>query len=632
MRLATIAATYAAQPDSRDMQAQLDHVLMGSEPEPESQLASYVSQRHGLGLAVSQRCDTRTTNAATWPLHNGQRSHHLAFTGRIYNHAALRRELLGCGHRFKTQNDAEVVLHGYAQWGLRVVEHLNGAWAFALWDETKKTLFCSRDRLGIATLYHFTAHGCLHLASSIPTLMRWAACPREPNWGKVCDFLTHGENYAEGGSETFFHNVKSLPPASNLVMTPTCTRTYWWWHLDPERTTDVCESTTADLRELLADAVRLRIEANRRPAFAISGGLDSSSALALALPHLASKPAAFSLCYDDELLDERHFIDLVEQFASTRSARIFPTAQQFFTDLPSFLAAHDEPLYSPSGYGHYALMQEVSAAGFSALHFGHGLDEAAAGYPHHYGYHLADLRLRGETATYAQELAHWKSLFWGTDQLYETFFNDHVNPGGTFNPLAHATDTAHCQSILNADGFALCRPAAASPQPYKSLLKNSLLRDLTTNTLPCFLRLERDHCAAFAVESHAPFLDHRVIEALMAMPDCWLIRNGQFKYAIREAMRGVLPEPLRTRTNKVGLNVPQAKWLSQRGLARETIAGTLASQELKEVGIFDAAKLKVPTSPYDPKLRLIWRVLAVVLWHGALCQPARMVARRSNEH
>ncbi|MEW6366555.1 MAG: asparagine synthase-related protein [Acidobacteriota bacterium] len=545
---------------------------------------------------------------------SGLGSVQLAFDGRIYNHDALRRELGELGHEFRSDDDAELVIRGYAQWGEDVLRRLNGVWAFALYDTDSRNAFCARDRLGVRPFYWLDRDERFHFSSEIRPLLQLSRTRASPHRQRVCDFLTHGGMFAEDEHETFFEGVRKLPPGCCMQVDAGGMKVRRWWDPEPGRSHDNLRDPAARLRELLDDAVRLRVECAAPCVVAASGGLDSSAALFLSLPYTPLTPSTISLCQTVPLFDEREFITLAVRESRSRGTFVHPTAERMTADLPELWRAHEEPLPSPSSYGHFLLIKEAAARGFKNIVFGHGLDEIAAGYPEHYSFHLADLRLAGKDDEFEREIEFWKTLYWGTNELYEDFFLNHVTPSGTWNRAGHAAGIEAACELLTPDFAALCREIPDFPRPYPTLLKNALYRDLRFTSLPTLLRIEAAHCRELGVESHAPFLDHRVVEFIMSLPGECLISEGQPKWIVRRALEGVLPEPLRCRVNKTGLNVPLQQWYKEAlgaALRKELDSGMPAS-----LGIFDTEKLRaVASRPNLDQLTLIWRAVAVSSWY-----------------
>jgi len=537
----------------------------------------------------------------------------LAFDGRIYNHKELRARLERLGHAFVTGGEAEVVVHGYEQWGADVLSQINGVWAMAVFDETAGELFCARDRLGVRPFYCSTSSGVFLFASEIAPLLAWPGAQREPNWQRVCDFLTHGPDFYEDAEQTFFHGIEKLPAGWWLRLSAAGCQRRCWWQIDPSRSEPLTTETTERVRALMSDAVRLRLADSAPPAFSLSGGLDSSSAMFLALPFLADPPAAISLCFDEVLLDERPYIAEAVRASQCRMKALFLTPEAMVRELPVMFDRHAEPLPSAAWYSHYRVTREAAAQGFRTMVFGHGLDELTAGYPDHYSFHLADLRLAGHMAEYARELEHWKRLYCGTSAFYDDFFHSSVTADGRWNPAASLPRVTDALQFVSPRLAQFVRPLPDFPQPFPSLLKNALLRDLLRHSIPMFMRIEDANCAICSVESLAPFLDHRLLELLMALPASGLIRGGQFKLIIREAMRGVLPELLRLRLRKVGLNIPFHTWMD--GLLGALLRETLNSTLLQRLDVVDIPKLQTLNNGKELQhVTLLWRVTALTKW------------------
>ncbi|MBI2566705.1 MAG: asparagine synthase (glutamine-hydrolyzing) [Candidatus Schekmanbacteria bacterium] len=555
---------------------------------------------------------------AKGPLANEDGTIQLVFNGEIYNARGLRTELGRLAHRFRTRSDAEVVVHGYEEWGLEVLPRLTGDWAFGLLDTGKDRIVCARDRFGVRPLHYLLQPGRLAFASAIRALRPWRSC-LAPNWPKVADFFLRGYRYLDDGTETFFADVWQVPPASLLIADSQGLAVRRWWRLDPAAPPPPEAELEERLRELLRDAVRIRLPEHWRPAFCVSGGFDSSSLLCLAAEAGCRCPDVLSLQTADPLLDESELARRVARHAGARLHLVRPTGEDLAVSLPELARRHDEPIPAAAWFAHDCLVRAAAQGDHRVVLFGHGLDELGGGYHDHYAFHLADLRSSGNAAQYGAERRAYARLFAASDEDLDELLKRTCDAQGRFcAPLyLQAQEQFHDQLAPELVAAAATRTRRFQPEaPFDSQLKNSLYRDLTIETIPAMMRVEDEACMSVSLENRVPFLDHRVVELLMALPPHLLINGGRTKHALRLAMQGILPEEIRSRTAKRGLNVPLHNWLL--GPCRGLVAAIANARLWRETGVLRGRELP----PLPPALSFLeaafyWRALAFYYWYVA---------------
>ena len=284
-----------------------------------------------------------TEDRSLWIIHNGE----------IYNYQSIRDELRGKGHRFRSDCDTEVILAAYREWGESCVRRFNGMWAFILYDVERKRLFISRDRFGIKPLYYAEQDGCLLFASEIKGLLA-AGIPRDVNDGIVFDYLTRG--YNDHTDETFFTHIHSFPARHTAVVGVDGKAAYKrYWHIDPESLArdpvDDVNNTTEEFRDILEDSIRLRLISDVPVGTCLSGGLDSSSIVAIISRILAAKAGGdarlsnalgpkqrtFSSCYHDDEADESRFSKIAADFAGAQRYIVHPTGDELWRDIEHFI-------------------------------------------------------------------------------------------------------------------------------------------------------------------------------------------------------------------------------------------------------------------------------------------------------
>ena len=529
----------------------------------------------------------------------------LVYNGEIYNYLELREELKAKGHRFTSGSDSEVLLAAYREWGHECLHRLNGMFAFAIWDARTRELFCARDRLGVKPFYYWAGDGDFVFGSEIKALLAHPSVPRRPNPAIVYDYLAF--KAADHTDETFFDGIVRLPAAHYLVVKPDGELVQrQWWSLAVNDEIDASEPTRAELvarfAELCRDAVRLRLRADVPIGTCLSGGLDSSAIAMLANDLIFREHAidraligqhqkTFSACFEDKRFDEREFIQLVLDATGAESYTVFPDGDGWWRDLDKLLWHMDEPFHSTSQYSQYCVMRRVAQAGVKVTLDGQGADELLAGYPGYHAAWLATLLARGQLGRALHE-ARATLAMGGRGQSAADLalrVGYAVLPFATqlrqlVSPVAKLTSDARIRRVIRPEleaKFADRRAAAQERQ--NELLRDfprRLHHDVTSASLPPLLRYEDRNSMAFGIESRTPFLDYRLVEHAFAMPMSLKISNAWTKRGLREAMEGVLPEPIQWRKDKKGFVTPEAIWMrAGRERIRDVLSGRLASSE-----------------------------------------------------
>ena len=440
---------------------------------------------------------------------------------------------------------------------------------------------------------------------------------------------SHYRSFDNARDRSPYAAIRQLPAGHYARVEESGTQVGAWWQLEPRPDFTAAEDVLAEeYRALLIDAVRLRLAGTRRPAFTLSGGLDSSSVLASAVEVTGVKQHAFSTVYADKTYDER---DEIQSMLASKVAEWRPLAIEDAVDVfglvERMIDAHDEPVATATWLSHFVLCGEVAHEGFDALFGGLGGDEVNAGEYEYFIYHFADLRQGGPPAVLEHEVACW------------TRHHDH--PIYRKGPAEAEAAMARCigrarPGVILPDQARLRRYAGAVRRdwydvagflprmhhPFTSWLKNRTFQDLFYETAPCCLRAEDRHCTAFGLQRFDPFFDHRLVEFMFRVPGTMKIRDGVTKVLLRRAMTGILPEETRTRVKKTGWNAPAHVWFSGRGLER--LRDLIASQSFRDHGVYERAAVErlvdehaaivASGEPRENHMMFLWQLLNVETW------------------
>jgi asparagine synthase (glutamine-hydrolysing) len=505
------------------------------------------------------------------PMPDRTRGCWLVFNGEIYNFIELRDELRAFGHEFRTTGDSEVILAAYRQWGDECVSRFNGMFAFAIWDAPRRRLFCARDRFGVKPFYYFLRDGAFAFSSEIKGLLPYLR-DREPDLPYLRRFLETG--LSDDGARTFLDGVHQLEPAHTLVVENGKAVRRRYWDVQPGAGYCRYDAPRAGemLRELLTDAVRIRLRSDVPVGSCASGGLDSSAILAIAHRAFGQRMHSFSAVYHEPGYDEGRFVDLITADTRSIASIVTPRPEEWFDVVERMTWFQDGPS-SPAGlYTQWHVMNAASRQ-VTVLLDGQGGDELFAGYFRYLPVLAREqwrAALHGRVSALAPAVRESFAVGWRWRQHFQEW-----SPG-QFARAARQRARARAGATSVGSLFAPDSPVGASaPLPFTETrapdgldaVNAALYRDITSTSLPMLLRFEDRNSMAFHLEARTPFLDYRLVEFALAVPGTRKIRHGLAKAFFREEMQGLVPDPIINRRDKMGYPTPFARWL--RGPLRE---------------------------------------------------------------
>jgi len=538
---------------------------------------------------------------AIQPMANEDESLWLIYNGEIYNFVELRAELIAKGHTFRSKTDSEVILHAYEEWGTECLSSLNGMWAFALWDEKKQQLFCARDRFGIKPFYYTEAGGSFLFASEIKALLAHTDVGKKPDDETLLTYLAWGVH--DHTEKTMFDGIYQLRPAHAVVVTPAGTPApyrYWDVTVNPSVSSDTPDKeSAARFLSLLRDAVRIHLRSDVAVGTCLSGGIDSSTLAVLinelvrseAPQSVGARQKTFSAYFDDARFDERRYIDEVVAATGVDGYRVQPDAGRVWDDLKKLLSVQDEPFGSLSIYAQYCVMR-LAAERVKVVLDGQGADELLAGYlPYAWSY------IWGLTGSF-----HWY-----------TAFREKI---GALRHHRGFIGEAFRQLMVRGGRRKLLKGEIRTIDRYAGSLDRVLYRELTTTNLTALLHYEDRNAMAFSIESRVPYLDVRLVEYIASLPLDQKIRNGMTKHVLRRAIKGLVPEPVRCRVDKMGFVTPDEIWMKEE--LRPFVLEVFTSSAFHARPYWDADAVTknylaflAGKSAYSPE---IFRIFCAELW------------------
>jgi asparagine synthase (glutamine-hydrolysing) len=500
------------------------------------------------------------------PMSTADGRYHLSFNGEIYNYIELRGELESLGHEFVSGTDTEVLLAAYAQWGTACLERLIGMFAFAVVDVARRVLVLARDHFGIKPLFYAPLQGRLAFASEIPPLLELPGVSRRADAQRVYDYLRWAR--VDHGAGTMFAGIRQVRPAHYLELSldaPERIVELPYWHLEPEPVDRLTLDEAAErVRELFLDNVRIHLRSDVPVGAAFSGGVDSSANV-MAMRFLNGKALelhTFSYIADDPAVNEERWMKLVAREAGVVAHTVEASPQELMTDLDRLIEIQAEPFASTSMYAQYRVFRLAREAGIKVTLDGQGADELFAGYRPYLADRIAGLLVRGRWITAAR-------LVSALSQLPD------ASPGGM---LARAVGTSLPAALeaparrltghplvpgwLDGDWLASHDVVLADPaRTVRGNLREYRLETIRTG-LRELLRYEDRNSMAWSIESRVPFLTPALAEFAAGMPDDYLIAaDGTGKLVLRQSLRGLVPDPILDRQDKIGFNTPETSWL-----------------------------------------------------------------------
>lgn len=563
------------------------------------------------------------------PLSNEDGTVWVTFNGCIYNYLELSQTLRRKGHHFRSYTDTEVIVHAYEEYGVDCLKYFIGMFAFAIWDENKKVLFCARDRLGVKPFYYAQVQdkGSFIFASEIKALLATGLIQKKANRKALQDYLVFQTVL---GEKTLFHQVKKLLPGHYMLVDKEARiveiKKYWDVSFDIDY--DHTEEYFVDrLRVLLEDAVKIRLRSDVALGAHLSGGLDSSTVVCLAsmLNVTGEKLKTFTGAFNEgENFDETRYARLVAEQAGAECLEIYPTKTDFIETLPKIIYHMDEPSAGPGVFPQY-MVSRLASEHVKVVLGGQGGDEIFAGYARYLVGYLEECLKGaiGETdkrANYAATLASiipslpmlqqyvpmltnfWaEGLFESQDRRYFRLMDRSGGVKGLYNSDVFSNGGEpfeEFQTIFNGSNAA-------------SFLNRMLYFDLKVH-LPALLHVEDRTSMAWGLESRVPLLDHRIVELMASIPPTIKFKCGQPKYLFRKAIKNLVPKEIFDRKDKMGFPVPLHLWF--KGSLGKFAKDVLLDNKAIERGLFNPAALESAIQEEKDFGRVIWGALCLELW------------------
>src|ERR1043166_6588693 len=572
------------------------------------------------------------------PVFNQDRTVAVVLNGEIYNYRELRADLEKRGHRFQTESDTEVLPHLYEEYGRDMVDHINGMFSFALWDERKHRLFIARDRFGEKPLYWGVFDNTLLFASEPKVLLAHPAVKPNLNLDALRHYLSF--DYVPAPL-SIYEGINKLPAAHTLTLEDGQVKVERYWKLSYEtrRPVPSVQEAAEQLRDLLADSVRMRLVSDVPLGVLLSGGIDSSVVTALAVRASTETVKTFSISFAESSFDESHYARAVAKFLGTdhHEERFSASlAANLVSDIGAWM---DEPISDPSLVPTYLLSRFTRKHVTVALG-GDGGDEIFAGYPMYFGHHMARAYLRvpkflrrGIVEPMVNLLPvktknlsfDYRARRFITASHYDEVARHHVW-FGSFTP--DDTEQLLTEDVKRASEPDIYRDARRLFAECDSTNLTECMQSLDTQFYLADDLLTKVDRASMAVslEVRAPYLDPRVAEFAASLPARYKLHGYTSKYILKKAAKGLVP-PFVSRRGKKGFGVPFAKWLKHelKPLAHDL----LSPERLRRTGLFNPDYVAKLQDEHERGVanhrKLLWTLLSFELWRESFVETPKRI-------
>jgi asparagine synthase (glutamine-hydrolysing) len=570
----------------------------------------YLNDKVGLG---HQRLSIIDLAGGHQPMCNEDESIWIVYNGEIYNFMELRDTLMRKGHKFNTRCDTEVIIHAYEEYGYDFVAKLRGMFAFAIWDDNKKLLILVRDRLGIKPLYYTIVDHSLIFASEIKSILQYDRVPIKVDLTAIYNYLNL--RYITDGS-TMFVGIRKILPGHMLIYEKHKLKDIKYWDLSqaPVERNRTERYYTEKLLNLLKESVKLRLMSDVPLGAYLSGGVDSSSVVALMSLAQPTPVKTFSVGFGlGEGTDELEYAKFVADYFNTDHHEIIVKPDAIDV-LPWIVWYLDEPVADPAIIPVY-LMSHDAKKHVTVVLTGEGGDELFAGYiyyqrlvaherrrrlvPKKLTHHFVRLhtKLEGRIPSYILEdkiddFIRYTTVQWDDEKLYTADFVANIDQNILRKNIEPYFKTAsnYIDQMLHCD--------------IKTLLPDNYLIKIDRATM------------AYSIEARVPILDHKIVEFATTIPPRLKIRSQVGKYILRRAMKGIVPDKILAR-RKHGFGVQGIVWYHD---ALKTIAPNLLSKSsIKRRRYFKFKFIEKLLNrlehPMEQDAQRIWNLVTIELWH-----------------
>ena len=513
---------------------------------------------------------------------------HLIFNGMIYNYLEIKEELIALGTKFTTSSDTEVIIEAYSQWGIDAFNRFNGMWAIILFDEKKNRVICSRDRFGIKPLYYTYIGNKLFFASEIKAFKGIKEWNPKINHTRLFEYLAY--KMTDHTEETMFDGVYQLPKSHHAIINLHSEQIDIIKYYDIRHNKKV--NNGEELLNLFEDAIRLRTRTDVPLASTLSGGMDSSSIVSVLAAKLDTVSNTYTLAYPGNIVDESNYALMVNKKYQIPSNLVTTTEDYLKQHLDRLVYHQDEPFMGATVMAQSHIYEKINSGGYKVILGGQGGDEILCGYDKfsvvNFKEQIKTNPLNAITELYAFQRLRYLGII---NAIRRIIFYEK-------NKRKKTRDWYKLNKEQENKIFKIGKENKVFDMSY------NLLFGMGISTL---LRYEDRNSMSYGVESRLPFLDYRLVEYCLNLPSNLKLKKGITKIILRRNMKGIVPNKIITRNDKMGFVTPQNEWMNND---KESYL-KLASASLDKMPFIDKEKVKTLITNDNG---FLWRVINAGLW------------------
>lgn len=568
-----LGSFYLRHDDSLDQRIQAGMNAMRHRGPDSQGVASYSVANGVIHFGHARLSIIDLTSGGHQPMSSKDGRFTIVFNGEIYNYTELRDELKQQGCGFASDSDTEVLLTAWAVWGSACLQRLTGMFAFAIFDKFTNTLTCVRDAFGIKPFFYFEKEGQFVFASELPALLKLLPSKPELNWQRSYDYLVHGDY--DSSNETFFAGVQHLMPGHWIQMDLNSRKLMepqrWWTPKTQEKVGWSFDDAVEQVRAQFLNNIKLHLRSDVPVGAALSGGVDSSAvvcAMRYVEPDIPIH--TFSYIAKGSVVNEEYWVDRVNRHVGAVAHKVSLTPKDLERDLDDMIYAQGEPFGSTSIYAQYRVYQLARDAGITVTLDGQGADEMLAGYSGYPGQRIRSLLELGEFSDAWFFLNNWAKWPGRNHLMGVKYLVSEMTEGHFYDFLRKLDGKPSVPSWINPDPLIECgvvlRKGRARPETQTKgrRLIDELALSLSKRGVASLLRHGDRNSMRFSIESRVPFLTPDMSNLLLSLPESFLIsQQGETKHVFRAAMRGIVPDDVLDRKDKIGFETPELEWFRE---------------------------------------------------------------------
>lgn len=555
-----------------------------------------VTSSFDIGMAHRRFSIIDLSSKGHQPFFSYDKSVCVIFNGEIYNYIELRQELENKGVVFHTRSDTEVLVESYICWGTGCFNKFNGFWALAIYDFNEKKLILSRDRIGKKPLFYTRYGDTIAFASEIKSLLQinHVNKHKQVNSRAVFNWLIYGKKNLY--NDSFYDGIMMLPAGTWAVINtnfPNNINKFWQLPTQrlQERDISISEASIR-VQQLLENAVKIRLRADVPVSVELSGGMDSSTLVALAAKYNSEQITTFTVKFPEKKWNEEPYARLVAERFNTDYHVLEKPTNHFWQHILSFTYLEEEPYHAPNLQTNQEIWQQMRSLGMKVSLNGAAGDEVFAGYPTYFNSALLENIQQGQFLDLLNNLFKYSE----TDSVIKNIYRLARFTIG----LSLDSMMPHWRKILNKNNAYIFNEQYGFI-PKGNLLSSMLHSSMIHTPMPYWLCSGDRGYMGIPIEVRAPFLDYKLVEYVFQLPTSYLIRNGWHKWILRKAMDNILPHEVNWRKTKLGFPFPLEQFLAEN----------------KNIVEYIFAHSSNPYIDFNKKEMLYsnWRTISFVLWY-----------------